>query len=145
MERSEPLARPLLDFSVENTPTRLKHVSGSTSSVTPSSSSKVADEAHASTQRRKARSCWPQLKHAFLWLGRKSWTAEVLSYVFSVLSLVGLVMTLAAHQDRRLPDWPQLVTINSIVSLFSLLMRAGVGFVLAEGIATNRQKIVFQC
>jgi hypothetical protein len=65
--------------------------------------------------------------------------------MFSVLSLVGLVMTLAAHQDRRLPDWPQLVTINSIVSLFSLLMRAGVGFVLAEGIATNRQKIVFQC
>ena len=41
--------------------------------------------------------------------------------------------TLLAHQNKPNPEWPQLVTINSIVSLFSLLMRAAVSLVLAEG------------
>jgi hypothetical protein len=35
-----------------------------------------------------------------------------------------------AHQNRPLPDWPQIV---SIVSLFSMMIRAGVSMVLAEG------------
>jgi hypothetical protein len=63
----------------------------------------------------------------------EGWTAETCSYVFAVLSLLGLVATLFAHQNKPLPEWPQLITINSIVSLFSLLMRAGVGLILAEG------------
>lgn len=64
---------------------------------------------------------------------RKGWTAETCSYALAVLSLCSLAVTLRSHQGRPLPDWPQLITINSIVSLFSLLMRAGVGLVLAEG------------
>lgn len=63
----------------------------------------------------------------------EGWTAETCSYVFAVLCLLSLVATLFAHEKKPLPEWPQLITINSIVSLFSLLMRAGVGLVLAEG------------
>jgi hypothetical protein len=63
----------------------------------------------------------------------RNWTAETLSYIVSILALAGLVTTLLAHQSKPLPQWPQLVTINSIISLFSLIMRAGVGVVLAEG------------
>ncbi|KAF3045733.1 hypothetical protein E8E11_007451 [Didymella keratinophila] len=65
----------------------------------------------------------------------EGWTAETCSFVFAILSLLGLVVTLFLHQNKPLPQWPQLITINSIVSLFSLLMRAGVGLVLAEGIS----------
>ncbi|KAJ8116651.1 hypothetical protein OPT61_g1971 [Boeremia exigua] len=65
----------------------------------------------------------------------KSWTAETGSYIISILALAGLTATLLVHQDKPLPQWPQLVTINSIISLFSLLMRACVGVVLAEGIS----------
>lgn len=61
------------------------------------------------------------------------WKTETCSYIVAVLALVGLVATLSAHQGRPLPQWPHLVTINSIISLFSLLMRACVGVVLAEG------------
>lgn len=50
-----------------------------------------------------------------------------------MVSLVGLIITLLAHQDKPLPKWPNLVNINSIVSLFALLMRASTGMVLAEG------------
>jgi len=67
----------------------------------------------------------------------EGWTAETCSFVFAVLSLLGLVVTLFVHQNKPLPQWPQLITINSIVSLFSLLMRAGVGLVLAEGAFTK--------
>ena len=40
---------------------------------------------------------------------------------------------LLAHQNKPIPEWPQIVSINSIVSLLSLFMRTGVGLVLAEG------------
>lgn len=56
-----------------------------------------------------------------------------------MLSLVGLVATLATHQTRPLPHWPQLININAVVSLFSLIMRTGTSVVLAEG---NSQRSV---
>jgi hypothetical protein len=62
------------------------------------------------------------------------WTTETCSYIIAILALGGLVATLLVHQGKPLPQWPQLVTINSIISIFSLLMRACVGVVLAEGI-----------
>ncbi|KAH6613087.1 hypothetical protein C7974DRAFT_322140 [Boeremia exigua] len=65
----------------------------------------------------------------------KSWTAETCSYIVSIIALGGLTATLLVHQNKPLPQWPQLVTINSIISLFSLVMRACVGVVLAEGIS----------
>ncbi|KAF1848787.1 uncharacterized protein K460DRAFT_275609 [Cucurbitaria berberidis CBS 394.84] len=76
--------------------------------------------------------------HLWVPLWRKSWTAETCSCIFAFLSLLGLIATLLAHQDKPLPKWPQLVSINSIVSLFSLLMRAGVGMALAEGISQSK-------
>jgi hypothetical protein len=66
-------------------------------------------------------------------LWSRGWTAEVCAFIFSALSLGGLVTTLLAHQDKPQPNWPQLITINSVVSLFSLLMRTGVSVILAEG------------
>jgi hypothetical protein len=63
---------------------------------------------------------------------KKSWTAETTSFLFFVLSLAGVVAALVAHQGKHLPDWSQLIAINSILSLFSLLMRIGVSIVLAE-------------
>jgi hypothetical protein len=67
-------------------------------------------------------------------LFRKGWTAEICSCIFALLSLLGLVATLLAHQNKPMPEWPQIVSINSIISLFALLMRAGVGTVLTEGV-----------
>ena len=62
-----------------------------------------------------------------------SWTAETCSFAFSLLTFTGLVTMLLVHQNRPIPEWPQIVSINSIVSLFALFMRTGVGLVLAEG------------
>jgi hypothetical protein len=69
----------------------------------------------------------------FTRLWKKGWTSEALSLIFALLSLLGLIATLIAHRDKPLPEWPQLVSLNSIISLFSLCIRTGVGLVLAEG------------
>lgn len=76
---------------------------------------------------------WTAFTNAILRIWRKGWTAETCSCIFALLSLIGLIVTLMAHQNRPLPDWPQIVSINSIVSLFSMMIRAGVSMVLAEG------------
>jgi hypothetical protein len=76
---------------------------------------------------------WKRSLQAVNRMWSKSWTAETCSCMVSILSLAGLVTILLAHQEKPLPQWPQLVTINSIISLFSMVMRACVGVVLAEG------------
>lgn len=65
--------------------------------------------------------------------GSNKWAAETIALIMTMLALGGLVSTLLTHQSKPLPNWPQLVTINTITSLFSLIMRAGVGVVLVEG------------
>jgi hypothetical protein len=84
---------------------------------------------------------WKQFSHYVSRVGQKSWTTETCSYFIAILALAGLVATLSSHQSKPLPQWPQLVTINSIISLFSLIMRTGVGVVLAEGRSSSSECI----
>ncbi|KAF2849567.1 hypothetical protein T440DRAFT_533728 [Plenodomus tracheiphilus IPT5] len=54
------------------------------------------------------------------WISRqwnRSWTAEIFACIVTIFSLGGLILTLLTHQNRPLPQWPQLVTINSIISM----------------------------
>ncbi|OAL49028.1 hypothetical protein IQ07DRAFT_511955 [Pyrenochaeta sp. DS3sAY3a] len=67
--------------------------------------------------------------------GSNKWAAETIALIMSMLALGGLVSILLTHQTKPLPNWPRLVTINAIISLFSLIMRAAVGVILAEGIS----------
>jgi hypothetical protein len=76
---------------------------------------------------------WDNFSRSTARMWAVGWRTETCSYIVAILALAGLVATLSAHQGRPLPQWPQLVTINSIISLFSLLIRACVGVVLAEG------------
>ncbi len=66
-------------------------------------------------------------------LWRSGWTVEISSCIIAVISLLGMVLTLWKHQDKPLPDWPQPVSINAIVSLFSMTLRGTLGVVVAEG------------
>jgi hypothetical protein len=66
-------------------------------------------------------------------LYRRGWTAEICSCLFALISLLGLVTTLLVHQDRPLPKWPSLITINALVSIFTSVFRSGIAMALAEG------------
>lgn len=77
-------------------------------------------------------------------LWRQGWTAEACACVFALCAIVGLVVVLLRLQGRPLPDWPHAVTVNSIVSIFALLIRASIGLVLAEGKYTGSAYICSQ-
>jgi hypothetical protein len=66
-------------------------------------------------------------------LYRRGWTAEICSCLFALISLLALVTTLLVHQDRPLPKWPSLITINALVSIFTSVFRSGIAMALAEG------------
>jgi hypothetical protein len=133
MDQTEPPSRPLLTPNhSEDTHASAgdaKGASHSSRSIAPVSEKNKKTREHLG----RVKKGWKQSTHACsqLWHGR--WTAETCSLLFALLSLFGLILTLLAHQNRPLPQWPRLVTINSIISIFSLLIRAGVGVVLAEG------------
>lgn len=42
-------------------------------------------------------------------LWSRGWITETCAFIFSALTLGGLVTTLLGHQDKPLPDWPQLI------------------------------------
>lgn len=80
---------------------------------------------------------WRRCSKAVKRMWRKSWTTETFSFALSILTLAGLVTTLLAHQGKPFPEWPQLVSINSLVSLFSLLLRICVSVILTEGMSQS--------
>jgi hypothetical protein len=136
MDRSEPSSNLL----GANDGTR---TGGPKAFTTYTSLSPIDPDSNNAAHHRKTRHNWYVLKslyqklltkkHSFQRLWKGSWTAETCSFILAIIALGGLVATLLVHQGKPLPQWPQLVTINSIVSLFSLVMRACVGVVLTEG------------
>ena len=152
MEPNEPLSLPLLSIGIERADERLEPLSQerllpsasasasavSTDGLKPLRNSRQTEYTSRFRQLSTnalaiVHSGWASCARAWKHICARSWTSETCSYALSILALVGLIATLLAHQNKPLPQWPQLVTINSIISLFSLVMRACVGVILAEG------------
>jgi len=61
-----------------------------------------------------------------------SWTGECLCVLFALANLVSLVVLLILRKDKPLPKWPSLLGINTLVSIFSSLIKVGLLFCVAE-------------
>ena len=61
------------------------------------------------------------------------WIAEMLSYLLAILALTAVVIILALHQNKPMPQWPSLISINSLVSIFTSIMKAAMLLPVAEG------------
>jgi hypothetical protein len=61
------------------------------------------------------------------------WVQEVASCLFAMLALAAIIITLAIHSGRPIPEWPRLISINSLIAIFSALFRAGIVFPISEG------------
>lgn len=66
-------------------------------------------------------------------LWEDSWAPEIASCALAVLSLFAIVILLAMHEDAPLPRWPKLITINSLLAVFSTFFRMGLVLPLSEG------------
>jgi hypothetical protein len=122
MEQPQASAKPLLSSSEGRNDTERKGIKSPTpKSAHTASSIKRSDIRQIAAISTRRLRFW---KHA--------WTTEAIACIFASLSPVGLVTVLLQHHNRPLLEWPQLVTINSIVPLFALLIRASFWLILAE-------------
>ncbi|OCL05885.1 hypothetical protein AOQ84DRAFT_379147, partial [Glonium stellatum] len=63
------------------------------------------------------------------------WIAELLSCFLAIAALVIIVIILATHQNKPMSQWPRLISINSLVSIFTSIMKAAMLLPVAEGIS----------
>jgi hypothetical protein len=61
------------------------------------------------------------------------WAFEILSCTFALLCLLAIIVTLVTHQDQSLPQWPRMISINSLIAIFTALMKAALMVPIAEG------------
>ena len=52
------------------------------------------------------------------------WKLEILSYLVAIVALAAIFITLIIHQGRPLPQWPHLISINALISIFTSIFKA---------------------
>lgn len=77
---------------------------------------------------RPSRSPTTTTKHATEWWTQ--WRLEILSGVLSMAALVATVITLVPNQGEPLPDWPFDISINTLLSIYSVVFKTCMLFVI---------------
>ena len=65
----------------------------------------------------------------------RDWWIESIACFFVIASLLAIVGVVWYHNGQPLPNWKHGITINSLVSIFLVIMKSGMGLVLAQGLA----------
>ncbi|KAK1990633.1 hypothetical protein LX36DRAFT_531475, partial [Colletotrichum falcatum] len=60
------------------------------------------------------------------------WALEFLSIFLAFSSLAAILAILSIHQGQPLPQWPRFVSINSLVAVFSAILKAALVMPVAE-------------
>ncbi|UJO21715.1 uncharacterized protein CLAFUR5_09061 [Fulvia fulva] len=64
-----------------------------------------------------------------------TWWQEGISALLLVASATASFATLYPYQGKPLPDWPYSITVGSLLSAYSVVLRLSASFLLAEGLA----------
>ena len=70
-------------------------------------------------------------QHMFI----RIWWSELLSCVLFIGALVAIVLTVLPYTDEPLPQWRYGLSINTLVAIYAVILKAAVMFVVAEGIS----------
>ena len=62
-----------------------------------------------------------------------AWRIELSSFFLATLALAAIFITLAIHSDRPMPQWPKLISINSLIAIFTAVLKAALMMPVAEG------------
>lgn len=63
-----------------------------------------------------------------------TWYQELLACIGFVTVLIALFVTIYQYQDKPSPDWPEWLSINSIIAIYLVLLKSCVLLVTAEGL-----------
>lgn len=61
------------------------------------------------------------------------WWAEILTSLIMLLALMAIILILALHENHTLPSWPFSITLNSLISIMVVIMKATMLAILASG------------
>jgi Protein of unknown function (DUF3176) len=64
---------------------------------------------------------------------RKIWLTEILAAILALVAMAAIMITLGTHNGRPLPDWPYQISINALVSIFSVIFKGAMMVPIAEG------------
>lgn len=70
-----------------------------------------------------------KLKDSFL----NFWWQEFIACAAMVLSIVGISITLAVHNGQPLPKWPIKLTLNTVISILVVILKATMLAILTSG------------
>jgi hypothetical protein len=77
----------------------------------------------------RTRNCFPGLLKSC----EDRWIFEVICCLFALINLLAIITILAVHQEKSLPHWPYVISMNSLVSIFTALMKAAMMLVVSAG------------
>ncbi|KAI9741138.1 MAG: hypothetical protein M1834_002851 [Cirrosporium novae-zelandiae] len=63
------------------------------------------------------------------------WWQEIFCCILTLVALAAIIITLAIHQGRPLPDWPHQISVNTLISVFLVVLKGAMMLPLAEGIS----------
>ena len=66
----------------------------------------------------------------------RSWWVEMLACLLIVGVLVALAVTLAEQDSRLLKYWRLNLTVNTLIAIYTLIIKVAAGYVLANGTST---------
>jgi hypothetical protein len=61
------------------------------------------------------------------------WWKAIIGSTFMVLALMAIILILALHQNRPLPNWPLTITINSLISIMVVILKTSMLAIIASG------------
>ena len=64
----------------------------------------------------------------------KNWWMEIGACVLSLVALIAIVGTLQPHQGKPLPQWPYQVSVNTLISVYVVVLKVAILLVTAEGL-----------
>ncbi|KAJ0165680.1 hypothetical protein CTA2_10388 [Colletotrichum tanaceti] len=63
-----------------------------------------------------------------------AWWVEMLSSLLALGCIIAIVIILSLHQGKPLPDWPALISVNSLTAIFTAVFKASLILPIAEGL-----------
>ena len=98
------------------------------------SEERLKDYARAQSKQRSQRDTFGRLERVV----SHPWLLEILSSFIAALALMAIIVTLAVHQGRPLPQWPHSISINALIAVFTTVFKASLLMPVAEGICLSR-------
>lgn len=72
------------------------------------------------------------------------WWWETLCFGLTFVAFVGIISTLCKYEHRPLPQWPFGVSISTLIAIYTAVIKASAGCVLAEGISHLKWTMLFR-